>query len=73
MLEPLGGGDSEPPALHERSQPIIEGQVHVAEPACLPELHLADADFGQAVVRALPADDDAEFRLVRPGRSVRMS
>src|SRR4051795_6579664 len=55
----------------EGAQLIVEGQVQVAEAACLPELHLADSKLGQPILRAVAADDDAKLRLIRPGRTVR--
>src|SRR4051794_30706765 len=57
--------------LHEGPQLIVEREVQVAQAACLPELHLADTDLGQSIVRALAADDDAQFSFVRPSRTVR--
>src|SRR5829696_1236785 len=48
------------------AEPVVKGQVQVAEAACLPELHLANTDLGQSIVRAVTADDDPEFRLVGP-------
>src|SRR3954471_18525420 len=57
--------------LHEGPQLIVEREVQVAQAACLPELHLADTDLGQSIDRAVPADDDAQFSLVRPSRTVR--
>src|SRR3954453_16118487 len=55
----------------ERPQLIIEGQVQVAEAAGLPELHLPDSKLGQAILRAMTADDHAKLCLVSPGRTVR--
>src|SRR5215204_2705845 len=60
-----------PPLLHEGAQLIVEREVQVAEAAGLPELHLPDSKLGQAILRAVTADDDAKLRLVRPGRPVR--
>src|SRR3954469_20314522 len=45
--------------------------MQVAEAAGSPELHLADAKLRQTVLGAVAAHDDAELRLVRPGRPVR--
>jgi len=50
---------------------IVEREVQIAEAAGLPELHLPDAEFCQAIDRAVAADDDPEFCLVGPGRTVR--
>ena len=47
--EPAHGSD-------EGAQLIVEREVQVAKAAGFPELHLADAEFRQAILRAVAAD-----------------
>src|SRR5215208_4550338 len=60
-----------PLRLDERPQLIVEREMQVAEAAGFPELHLPDSKLGQAILRAVAADDDPKLRLVGPSRTVR--